>query len=146
MAFTFDPALSTDRDKVRFKIGDVDSGAPLLQDETVDALLVINAGVLETSIAAVKAILAKLSRDADKTALGITSNLSQKSAQYRAVLRDLEAEAEDCPTIYFGGASRSETLDLESDPDFVRPAFTTDQHDNPQNKSRRTGRGRNDGC
>jgi len=39
MAFTYSDTLSTDRDMVRFLIGDTDSAYWLFQDEELDALL-----------------------------------------------------------------------------------------------------------
>ncbi len=39
MAATFDPTLPTDRDWLRFMLGDVDVSAPLLDDATYDAAL-----------------------------------------------------------------------------------------------------------
>jgi len=39
MAATFDPSLATNRDKVRFLIGDMDVTRAEIQDETIDALL-----------------------------------------------------------------------------------------------------------
>ena len=147
MTFTFDPGLPSTRDEVRAKIGDTDSGDVLLQDETLDALLVTNSSVTETAIAAVKAILAKFARDSDKTTLGITSNLSQKSAQYRGILRDLEMEVLNCAQVDFGGASRAEIENIEADSDFIRPRFRVGQHDNPGTRSPRRGRrGDFDGC
>lgn len=37
MATTFDPALLTARDRVRFQLGDTDMAKPLIPDETYDA-------------------------------------------------------------------------------------------------------------
>lgn len=38
MAFTYTP-FASDRDRVRFHIGDTDANAPILQDAQIDALL-----------------------------------------------------------------------------------------------------------
>lgn len=40
MAATFDPNLATNRDWVRFLIGDVDTANAQLQDQTIEAILV----------------------------------------------------------------------------------------------------------
>jgi hypothetical protein len=39
MTVSFDPTLATDRDWVRFKIGDATVATATLQDETIDAIL-----------------------------------------------------------------------------------------------------------
>lgn len=39
MAVTFDPALSTDKDKIRQRLGDTDEATAQLQDETIQAYL-----------------------------------------------------------------------------------------------------------
>lgn len=45
MSWSYDPTLTTDRDQVRFQIGDTDTADQLLSDEELDALL-----LLETSV------------------------------------------------------------------------------------------------
>lgn len=148
MTFTFDEDLTSARDEVRLKIGDTSSGAVLLSDETLDALLTaFGDNVVETSIAAVNAILAKIARDADKSALGITSNLSQKTAHYQQLLRQLQAESGGCAQVYFGGSSEAEIESLEADTDFVHPVFKRGQHRNPKAVSTARGvpRGSDDG-
>jgi hypothetical protein len=42
MTATFNPALSTAKDRVRFIVGDIDMAAPEVQDETIGALLTSN--------------------------------------------------------------------------------------------------------
>lgn len=39
MAFTYEPAHDEPRDRIRFALGDTDSTEPLLQDETITAVL-----------------------------------------------------------------------------------------------------------
>lgn len=41
MAFTYSPQLLTARDRVRHAVGDTDPAAPLREDATIDAFLVI---------------------------------------------------------------------------------------------------------
>jgi len=54
MTWSYDDSLPTDRDKVRFRIGDTDSEEELLSNETLDALLVIRDDVVLASIDAYK--------------------------------------------------------------------------------------------
>jgi hypothetical protein len=66
MAATYDGTLSTDKDKVRFMIGDVDTGSPILKDEEINGLLSHHDNNLPNVIGwALRAILV----DPDKMAL-----------------------------------------------------------------------------
>lgn len=51
MAATFNPALQTNLDKVRFAVGDTDMSAPIVQNETITALLA-EAGATPVSVSA----------------------------------------------------------------------------------------------
>ena len=46
MTWSYNENLSTDRDKVRFRIGDTDTDDQLLSNETIDAILVIRNDVV----------------------------------------------------------------------------------------------------
>jgi len=86
MAATFDDTLSTDKDKVRFMIGDVDTTNPLLQDEEINGLLVHHDNNLPNAIGwALRSILV----DPDKMALlrhrsNGTLDMSQIMNEYAA--------------------------------------------------------------
>jgi hypothetical protein len=45
MAWHFDTSLSTDKDKVRFLIGDTNTRRQLCQDETIEAILTMEANI-----------------------------------------------------------------------------------------------------
>ena len=45
MAWNFDVSLSTDKDKVRFLIGDTNTRRQLAQDETIEAILAMEANI-----------------------------------------------------------------------------------------------------
>lgn len=61
MTATFDAALTTDKDRVRWHIGDTDMTAPKLQDETINTLLIEKGDVGHTVIACLNSLLATLS-------------------------------------------------------------------------------------
>jgi hypothetical protein len=61
MTATFDAALTTDKDRVRWHIGDTDMSAPKLQDETILAVLIDEGDVGHAVIACLNSLLATLS-------------------------------------------------------------------------------------
>ncbi len=101
MAWTYDPALPTDKDKVRFHIGDTDETDQLLQNEEIEYLLNETTNVLLAASRAAKAIAAKFARQADKAVGDLRVSLSQKSQAYFTLAADLEKRAEPVPAPTF---------------------------------------------
>ncbi|MBW2084440.1 MAG: hypothetical protein JRI54_00190 [Deltaproteobacteria bacterium] len=93
MTWSYDSSLSTDKDKVRFHIGDTDETDQLLQDEEITYLLTETTNVLLAASRAAKAITAKFSRQADKAVGDLRISLSQKAKTYMALATDLEKRA-----------------------------------------------------
>jgi hypothetical protein len=69
MTATFNPALTSTRDQLRLELGDTDTSAAVLADETYDALYTIYASEATTTrryqltlLALVRAILAKVAQ------------------------------------------------------------------------------------
>jgi len=83
----------TDKDKVRFYIGDTDTNDQLLQDEEINFLLTETSNILLAASHAAKALAAKFSRQADKTVGDLRISLSQKAQTYMALAADLEIRA-----------------------------------------------------
>ncbi len=90
MAATFDATLSTDKDKVRFMIGDVNITSPLFKDEELNGLLAHHDNNLPNVIGwALRAVLV----DPDKMALlrhrsNGTLDISTIMSQYTALARE----------------------------------------------------------
>ena len=131
MSWTYSDALTTDRDKLRFRIGDVDTNDQLLSNETLDALLDTRASPILAAIDAVEGILAKFAREIDRSALGLGGPRSQKTQFYRDLLKELRAEAARGDTsIFFGGGSVSEKESNLDDSDAPVTPFRIDQFKN----------------
>ncbi len=131
MTWSYNENLSTDRDKVRFRIGDTDTDDQLLSNETIDALLVIRNDVVLASIDSVQAILAKFAREIDRQALGLGGPRSQKTTHYENLLKILRAEADKGATgVFYGGATIAEKEDALADTTKPRPPFRLDQFNN----------------
>lgn len=129
MTWTYDEALGSTRDRVRLRIGDTDTNAQLLPDETLDAWIADTDDEVVVAIQAVQAILAKIARDTSRSAAGITTERDQVTTHYRDLLADLRRERGGRGRIFAGGTSRSVRDTIESDDDFVRPAFRMGQDD-----------------
>tara|TARA_R100001440_G_scaffold2471_2_gene7051 strand:- start:2087 stop:2491 length:405 start_codon:yes stop_codon:yes gene_type:complete len=131
MTWSYNENLSTDRDKVRFRIGDTDTDDQLLSNETIDALLVIRNDVVLASIDSVQAILAQFAREIDRQALGLGGPRSQKTTHYENLLKILRAEADKGATgVFYGGATIAEKDDALADTTKPRPPFRLDQFNN----------------
>ena len=131
MSWSYSDSLSTDRDKLRFKIGDVDTNDQLLSNELLDALLTERGDPVLAAIAAVEGILAKFAREIDRAALGLGGSRSQKTQFYRDLLKELRAQAARSSTsIFFGGGSRSEKETILGDSDNTETPFRVDQFKN----------------
>lgn len=130
MAWDFDATLATDKDRVRLKIGDINSADELLQNETIQAILDQGKSVVGTSIECINAIIALLSRDTDRSNVGMSTTRSQKIAHYEILLKNLKAENALGAAPKFGGTSDSEKDTLEDDADFRSSPFSRDRNDN----------------
>jgi len=93
MTWSYDTSLATDKDKVRFYIGDTDQTDQLLQDEEINFLLTETTNVLLAASRAAKAVAAKFSRQADKAVGDLRISLSQKAQAYTTLAADLEKRA-----------------------------------------------------
>lgn len=132
MAFNFDINLATARDRVRLKIGDTKVADPILQDETIDALLVTHGNdVTRTAISAARAALAFMADKTDRTAVGQTSSRSQRFEQMKEVLKQLEADLNAMRGgLKISGQSKSERESFDADDDYIKPPFGLGRDEN----------------
>jgi len=101
MVWSYNSALTTDKDRVRFLVGDTNESDKLLQDEEIEYLLTETTNVLLVASRAAKAIAARFSRQADKAVGDLRISLSQKAQAYMVLAADLEKRAltsSACPT------------------------------------------------
>lgn len=91
MAFTFDPAITEQRDLVRLHIGDTDEEGHFIEDETIEYLL--EQGTLGSAvIASIKVILAKLSAPDFKLDWMSVSGMDKAREGFENLLLIKEAE------------------------------------------------------
>ena len=88
---------SSDRDAVRFLVGDTTSTDPLISDEEIAYLLVLYTEPPNAAVGAARAIAAKFSRESDQARtvgdLSLSESLSQKSTQYHHLADHLDGLA-----------------------------------------------------
>ena len=136
MAWSYDPGLLTDKDKVRFYVGDVDTTDQLRSDEEIEAIVAIEGTILEASAATCESLAAQYAREVTKTTGRFRREASDKSKRYSELAGYLRGRsgAEDSLTAvpHVGGISVSRKETVESDTDRVDPAFSVGMRDNPR--------------
>jgi len=133
MSWSFNESLTTDRDKVRLRIGDTDTNDQILSNETIDALLTEHGSdVMLATISCVRAIIAKYARNMTRGAVGMTADMSVFVAHYQELLSDLIKQNRGNSGVRYKSAfseSRKETI--ESDDDYIRPFAAVGRDDYP---------------
>lgn len=135
MTWTYDSTITTNRDKVRLLIGDVDVTNPLVSDEELCFLEGENdSSIYDTAVAAIDVAIALLARKPESKSVGPLS-LSYASRirnleAARARIEDMVRQRTGVPTPYAGGISRSDKITNETGDD-VDKEFRLGQMDAP---------------
>lgn len=136
MTFVYDPELTTDKDKVRFRIGDTDSSVAQqqrLEDEEIEAT-VTDAGLPEGMARCAEALAAKFMRAADsKQVASLKVSYASRVANLLDLAKRIRSGAESIAAtdIVMTGTSKAEAAESAADTDLIQPAFTRAQFDNP---------------
>lgn len=125
--YSGDPTNSN-RDAVRFLIGDTNAADPLVTDGEILYLLGEFGAATSAAAAACRAIAAKFSRQADKTVGDLSISASQRAKAFGARADELDSavSASLAPIPVVGGVSIADKATVESSTDRVRPSFTKD--------------------
>lgn len=124
-SYSGDPS-SSDKDAIRFLIGDTDTDDQLVNDEEITYLLTVEGNTLLAAARAAESIAAKFSRLADRKIGDYSESYNQKSEAYLKLASRLSAQAAKSgskPMPYAGGLSRSDKKSRELDSDRVKPDF-----------------------
>lgn len=92
MAATYNPALTSNLDKVRFELGDTTVAAAILQDETINAVLT-GKTVLQASAVLARGIAAQYAQKVDFDVDGEGAKYSQLRKHFAAMAEDLDDRA-----------------------------------------------------
>ena len=136
MTFTYDTALATDRDRVRFFIGDTTDAGHLVENETIASLLVLQPNPVRVAITIARSLAATYARKADKQ-IGKTSVSQAKIAEnFLAIAESLEAMGDvdgagmTAAVLHVGGISEDKREDLVyGDTDRIQPSFALTKDD-----------------
>jgi hypothetical protein len=130
MAWTYNSALATDKDRVRFRIGDTTSAEPLVSDEEITYALSARGSVIGAAAFVALALAAKFAREETHSTVGFSVTMG-KSEKYRQLAEDLEAEASGSGVPTAGGIERAEKDAAAIDPSLVPRFARIGMHDNP---------------
>jgi hypothetical protein len=135
MTWTFDPALSTDKDRVRFYCGDTDTNDQLVADETINATLVDWSDPMLAAAVVCRSLAAKFARDVTYRAGDVSENSSDIARFYNDIADKLDpagiTKGVALAEISIGGLSISEKETLASNTDAVQPSFSRGMDDIP---------------
>lgn len=124
---------SSERDAVRFLVGDTDTNDQLLSNEEIDYLVTLHGSVHRIASESARAIAAKFARLMNRSIGGLSADFSAKYRQYLELADNLLEKDEVSPVSPFisgFGRSAKEAVELDSDREstFGRKG----QHDNPR--------------
>lgn len=138
MAFSYNPSLPTDRDKVRFLIQDTNSDNVQFQDEEINAILLDYPNPYETAYVLAMSLSAKYSALADMALGDYQIKYSTLSSSYLDLAKAMKAT--DTQVVvsrsaipYAGGISASDKASND-DGDTIQGIFRRGMMDYPGNK------------
>lgn len=124
MTWTYSESETTDRDRIRGKIGDTNTNRQLLADETIDSVLVDYPTVITAAIECCRRIIAKKAGDVDRSAIGMSSSRSQVVTHYQDLIEQLQQELGTQAEMYAGGASIADADTFRANTDYPTPPVT----------------------
>ena len=120
MAWSYDTGFATDKDKIRFLIGDTDTNDQLLSNEEITAQLVLEPRLYYAAATCANAIEARYSRFGD----------ADVAYAFRQLARRLRERAQIQVEPYFGGISISDKESVAEDTDRPENYFEVGMFDN----------------
>ena len=136
MTFTYDPALSSDKDTFRFRLGDTNSAAlenERLEDEEIEATIAAQ-NTSEALAQCAEALAAKFFRHATTKQLASAKVSYEKRVDNLLALADrLRSGIESIAAtdIVITGTTKTELDESAADTDLVQSAFSRGQFNNP---------------
>lgn len=130
MSFSYsgDPS-SSDKDAVRFLIRDTVAATKEFEDEEILYMLATKGNPRSAAVLALKTLAVKYADKVDKAVGDLRLSLSQKHAQYLAMIKQFEGEVILVAVPYAGGISVADKDSYEDDSDRVKPRFTKSLHE-----------------
>ena len=120
MAWTYTDTLTTDRDKIRSLIGDIDTNDQQLTDEFIAAKVTSEGSVNGAAVACCRALIAKYSRKVSSS----VGKLSKQSSDLVKHYRELLSEMQQLRSYSSIGAATF--VDTDREPAFTRDMMESD--------------------
>lgn len=136
MTWTYDSPSESDKDAVRFLVGDTDVSDPLVTDEEIAYFLVeFPQSAYHAAAEVAESIAAKFSREVSHSGDGLSYAAEQLQQNYAALAERLRKQAKRKHRSgfgpYVGGISKREREMADADKDKVPSAFRSEMHDHP---------------
>lgn len=122
MTWSYDPSLSTDKDKVRFEIQDTETSDQLFADEEINALLAAGGGTpyKAVSLELARKLLMRYTRFVDTSVGRVDESASQRYQALKDLVDRLEAEQLLVAPL-FGGTENAKNTVADADSSMVQP-------------------------
>ena len=130
--YNIEDLSASQKDQVRFLIGDTNTNDQQLQDEEIQFSLTIRASIWGAAATCCESISANLSRKADTTTGELRTLYSSLSRAYHARSMAYEGKSVEMGGAlpFAGGISIAQKILAETDLDRVQPAFNRNMTDN----------------
>lgn len=133
MSWTYDPSMASDRDQVRFRLGDTVEADALLHDEEIDVLLGNGGSVLSVTADCAESLAMRFGRMAQSMTddIGQSVNYGDRAQRFRLLADRLRASSARLAVPFAGGISQASKDAVAANTDRTSPAFTRALHDAP---------------
>lgn len=130
--FTYQMPITTDRDRVRFLVGDTNVNRPLLDDgEIAYSLTLGDNHLLRSAAHACDAIAAKFIRDKSVSVSGISITRNFSASEYKDLATEYRRRAKSLSSgSLWILKDPQDKSDFRADASLVPPAFSREMHDN----------------
>ena len=132
MSWTYDTALTANRDKVRFCAGDTDSSAVItVTDEEIGGLLTLAGGVRSAAAMLCDHLALRYSQRGQRLTddIGQSVDYGKLAEQFTDRARVLRSQASFAAVPFAGGISVATKQAQQENTDRVPPAFSVDTHE-----------------
>ncbi len=132
MTWSYTNAPNTsNRDAVRFLVGDNDFDNKKVTDEEITFALAEEGGIHLASSLIAKGLAARFATLVDRSIGDLRISYSQRQKHFTDLAKELKARGDASGgRVYAGGISVSDKKTVKSDTDRVKPAFAKGMHDN----------------
>lgn len=132
MSWSYDENLTTDRDNVRFLIGDTDCDNPLLSDQEINALVTAAGSVNAAAVAALRHLAAVYRRRPDRIVGDLRITYGELAQAFTDRADELESDSINASPWTALASKTEHDLAAASTDRIVPDFFTPGLHDNPR--------------